>query len=140
MIANYGNNLPHLPLLTVVAGAYPPTGLSAEPDDLGNIKVSWTPPTLEDTMTGYQIFYKALGSGNIHESVPVCAGEDRHTLPNLEEGFVYTITMVTKSQHLPSTVAGPITATLGKRQTEAFCSMSLTFAQNLSHNSYSQLW
>lgn len=101
-------------LLTVVAGAHPPTGLSAEPNDLANIIVSWTPPTL-DTMTGYQIFYEALGSGNNHGSVHVCAGEDRHTLPNLEEGFVYNITMVTKSQHLPSTVAGPIIATLGKR-------------------------
>ena len=64
-------------------------------------------------MTGYQIFYEALGSSN-NDSVDVCAGENEHTLYNLHEGFVYVITMVTKSQHLPSTVAGPITVTLGK--------------------------
>ena len=64
-------------------------------------------------MTGYQIFYKALGSSN-NDSVDVCADGNQHILYNLQEGFVYNITMVTKSQHLPSTVAGPITVTLGK--------------------------
>ena len=65
-------------------------------------------------MTGYQIFYEALGSDNNHGSVDVCAGEDKRTLYNLQGGFVYNITMVTKSQQLPSTVAGPITVPLGK--------------------------
>ena len=65
-------------------------------------------------MTGYQIFYEALGSNNNSGSVDVCAGEDKRILSNLQEGFVYNITMVTKSQHLPSTVAGPITVPLGK--------------------------
>ena len=64
-------------------------------------------------MMGYQIFYEALGSSNNY-SVDVCTGENQHLLYNLQEGFVYNITMVTKSQHLPSTVAGPITVTLGK--------------------------
>ena len=64
-------------------------------------------------MMGYQIFYEALGSSN-NDSVDVCAGKNQHILYNLQEGFVYNITMVTKSQHLPSTVAGPITVTLGK--------------------------
>ena len=58
-------------------------------------------------MMGYQIFYEALGSSSSNnDSVDVCAGENQHILSNLHEGFVYNITMVTKSQHLPSTVAG----------------------------------
>ena len=65
-------------------------------------------------MAEYQIFYKALGSNNNSGSVNVSAGEDKHTQFKLPGGFVYNITMVTKSQHLPSTVAGPVTVTLGK--------------------------
>ena len=101
-------------LLTVVADASPPTGLSAVPINFEKIKVSWLPPTSGATVTGYQIFYKALGSVTDYGSVDIAANKKQHILYNLPGGFVYVITMVTKSQHLPSTVAGPIRATLGK--------------------------
>ena len=65
-------------------------------------------------MIGYQIFYRMLGSVTNHDSVDIAANKKQHTLSNFQGGFVYVITMVTKSQHLPSTVAGPIRATLGK--------------------------
>ena len=101
-------------LLTVVADASPPTGLSAVQINFDEIQVFWTRQTLETTVTGYQIFYIALGSDNIHGSVNVSAGIEKHTQFKLPGGFVYNITMVTKSQHLPSTVAGPVTVTHGK--------------------------
>ena len=65
-------------------------------------------------MTGYQIFYRALGSVTNYGSVDIAANKKQHILYNLQGGFVYIITMVTKSKHLPSAVAGPIRATLGK--------------------------
>ena len=65
-------------------------------------------------MIGYQIFYRMLGSVTNYGSVDIAANKKQHTLYNFPGGFVYVITMVTKSQHLPSTVVGPIRATLGK--------------------------
>ena len=70
-------------------------------------------------MTGYQIFYRMLGSDSNHVNVDIPANKKQHTLSKLQGGFVYTITMVTKSNHLPSTVTGSIRATLGKIYTEA---------------------
>ena len=99
-------------LLIVVADASPPTGLSAVPINSEEINVCWNPPTLGATK--YQIFYEALGSNNNSGSVNVFASVEKCTQLKLSGGFVYNITMVTKSQHLPSTVAGPITVTLGK--------------------------
>ena len=65
-------------------------------------------------MTGYRIYYRALGSVPYRGSVDVGANETQHIVSNLHEGFVYTITMVTRSQYFPSTVTAPIRATLGK--------------------------
>ena len=76
-------------------------------------------------MTGYRIYYIALGSVPYHGSEDVSANKTQHTLSNLHEGFVYTITMVTKSRYLPSTVSGSIRATLGKIHTEAECHLSM---------------
>ena len=122
---NNENNLPHYLcilkihynnfVLTVVVDASPPTNLSAVQINFGEIKVSWLQPPSGATITGHQIFYIALGSNINSGSVEVGAGEDKCTRFKLPEGFVYNITMVTKSQHLPSTVVGPITATLGKQ-------------------------
>ena len=99
---------------TFVAGATPPINLTADPDGPTSIKVSWLPPTSRVTVTGYQIFYRMLGSITNYGSVDIAANKKQHILYKLQGGFVYITTMVTKSQHLPSTVAGPIRATLGK--------------------------
>ena len=98
----------------IVADASPPTNLTADPDGPTSIKVSWLPPTSRVTVTGYQIFYRMLGSVTNYGSVDIAANKKQHTLYNLHEGFVYIITMVTRSQYLPSTVTAPIRATLGK--------------------------
>ena len=76
-------------------------------------------------MTGYRIYYSALDSVTNYGSENVGAKKTQHTLSNLCEGFVYTITMVTRSRYLPSTVTGPIRATLGKIYTEAECYLSM---------------
>ena len=101
-----------------VAGANLPTNITVEPIDPTSIKVSWTQPTSGAAVTGYRIYYRALGSVPYHGSEDVSGNKTQHTLSSLHEGFVYTITMVTKSRYLPSTVSGPIRATLGKIYTK----------------------
>ena len=65
-------------------------------------------------MTGYRIYYRVLHSITDHDSVDIGASETQQTLLNLEGGFVYTISIVTRSQHFPSTVTASVKATLGK--------------------------
>ena len=96
--------------LTVTA-ADPPTDLNVEQDGPTSIRVSWTVPTSVATVTGYQIYYLAEGDSG---SVPVDAGVTSYTLGNLQDGLTYNITMVALSVHLPSSVVGPETVTLGK--------------------------
>ena len=76
-------------------------------------------------MTGYRIYYIALGSVPYHGSEDVSANKTQHTLSNLHEGFVYIITMVTKSWYLSNTATGPIRATLGKIYIEVECHLSM---------------
>jgi len=74
-------------------------------------------------VVGYRINYHAERpqDGPInHGSVDVGASATQHTLSDLKPDLVYTITMVTKSQYLPSVVAGPVTAVLGKH-TDCYC-------------------
>ena len=66
------------------------------------VKVSWTPPICDDTVTGYQIFYQ---NRNI---VTVNASVTQYTIINLEPNINYTITMMALSEHLPSAVVGPV--------------------------------
>ena len=110
MITNQSDSF----IFTFVAGATPPTNLTANPVDPTSIKVSWTRPTSGAAVTGYRIYYRALGSVPYHGSVDVGANKTQHIVSNLRQGFVYIITMVTRSQYLPSTVTAPIRATLGK--------------------------
>ena len=68
-------------------------------------------------MVGYRMYYhaeRAQGGPINHGSVDVGASATQHTLSDLQGGVLYAVTMVTKSHYLPSTVAGPVTAVLGK--------------------------
>ena len=68
-------------------------------------------------MVGYRIYYQAERDqdGPIkYGSVDVDASVTQHTLSDLQVDLVYTITMVTNSHYLPSIMAGPVTAVLGK--------------------------
>ena len=106
-----------IPPLHIVTGASPPTNLSAQSASPTSIIVSWTPPASGATVVGYRINYQAEGSQDdptSHGSVDLGASANEHTLSDLEGGVLYTITMITMSQYLPSTVTGPVTVTLRK--------------------------
>ena len=95
----------------IPAAAEPPTGLNVEPVGFASARVSWTAPLSVATVTGYQIYYQAEGDWG---SVSVGAGVTNTTLSNLRSGLTYNITMVSLSMHLPSSVVGPQSVTLGK--------------------------
>ena len=102
---------------SVITGASPPTNLSAQPTSPTSIRVSWNPPASGPTVVGYQIYYQAEGSQDIHtdlSSVDIGASGTQHTLSALQGGIWYIITMVTKSQYLPSNVVGPVNISLRK--------------------------
>ena len=62
-------------------------------------------------MTGYRMYYHAVGDqGNID----INANETKYVLLGLQYGLSYTITMLTKSQHLPSRLSSSVRVTLGK--------------------------
>ena len=90
-----------VPILSSIA-ADPPTGLTAVKESETTVKVSWTPPTCGDTVTGYQIFYQRSNS------VIVTASVTQYTIINLEPNINYPITMMALSEHLPSAVVGPV--------------------------------
>ena len=114
--------------LTVTA-ADPPTDLNVEPVDPTSIRVSWTAPTSVATVTGYRIYYQAEGDSG---SVPINAGVTSYTLVHLQDGLTYNITMVALSIHLPSSVVGPETVTLGK---SLYLHIPCTY-----FNSYKYVW
>ena len=106
----------------------PPTNLklSADSDDSTQTTLSWT-PSQDSRVTGYRIYYTALGSTFNHR-VDVGTNKTKHTI-HLLRGFVYNITMVTRSQYLPSTVTTLISTTLGK--SNVVMSNSLLFKLHL---------
>ena len=66
---------------------------------------------MEDTMTGYRMYYRAVGDQG---SVDISDNETEYVLLGLQYGLSYTITMLTKSQHLPSRLSRSVRVTLGK--------------------------
>ena len=62
-------------------------------------------------MTGYRMYYQAVGDQG---SVDISANETEYVLLGLQYGLSYTITMVAKSQHLPSCLSSSVRVTLGK--------------------------
>ena len=90
-----------------------PTGLTAEqlPEEPGSFRVSWTPPASLTNLTGYRIYYSGASDSG---SVDVDASTTEVTIDNRTAGMTYTITMVALSPHLPSSVVGPVSVTLGE--------------------------
>ena len=59
--------------------------------------------------TGYVIYYQPEG-GVVH-SVNVTGGDtESYLLEGLQKGMTYQISIVALSEHLPSAVVGPVTA------------------------------
>ena len=76
-----------------------PTNLMAVQEGPTSIRVSWSPPTPLGNTTGYRIYYSGGSSG----SEDVSDGStDNYLLTGLQNGEIYTISIVAISQHLPS--------------------------------------
>ena len=88
-----------------------PTNLVAVQEGPTNIRVSWSPPTPLGDTTGYRIYYSGGSSG----SEDVSDGStDNHLLIGLQNGYIYTISIVATSQHLPSESIKVMNIRLGK--------------------------
>ena len=78
-----------------------PTAVSAEQFET-TLLVTWTPPTMGDTPTGYVVTYEASGSS---DSMTVTSGSISQLNFSISEvGVAYSVNIVTLSNHLPSTV------------------------------------
>ena len=67
-------------------------------EGLTSIRVSWSP---SEDATGYRIDYNS--SSNTSSSVDISGGStDNYTLIGLQNGDIYTISIVATSQHFPS--------------------------------------
>ena len=91
----------------------PPTGLSATQVGPTSIRVSWTAPVSEATVTGYRISYSG---GTDQGSVDVGASATEHTIiiTQPQSHLTYSISIITLSSNFPSSMAGPIMVTVGK--------------------------
>ena len=96
-------------ILPPVASA--PTNLMAVQEGLTSIRVSWSPPTPLGDTTGYRIYYSGGSSG----SEDVSDGStDNYLLTGLQNGYIYTISIMATSQHLPSESIKVMNIGLGK--------------------------
>ena len=89
-----------------------PTNLVAVQESLTSIRVSWRPPTPLGDTTGYRIYYSGGSSGN--EDVSDYS-IDKYLLTGLQNGEIYTISIMATSQHLPSeSIAADMEVMLGE--------------------------
>ncbi len=94
--------------------AGPPTDFSAvQVDGTTSVMVSWTAPTSGATPTGYRIYYQAAGYSTV---IPIDEGPTatERLLEGLLPETAYTIRMLTRSQHLPSSVTATEMITIGR--------------------------
>ena len=91
-----------------------PTNLIVEqlPQEPGSFRVSWTPPASSANLTVYRIYYSGANDSGSRD---VGASATNITIDSHTAGETYTITMVALSPHLPSSVIGPVTVTLGEK-------------------------
>ena len=79
----------------------PPTNVMAERESATSILVSWSPPDPLGDTTGYRIDYARTGGSSV--SVNVTGGDTREQeLTGLQNGAIYTISIVAISQGFPS--------------------------------------
>ncbi len=94
--------------------AGPPIDVSAvQVDSNTTVMVSWTAPTSGATPTGYRIYYRGAGDSTV---IPIDTGPTatERLLEGLSAGTTYAIRMLTRSQHLPSSVTDPEMVTIGR--------------------------
>ena len=95
----------------------PPIGLSATQVGHTSIRVSWTAPVSGATVTGYRISY----SGGTDRGIVDVAIDHTITIPQSQSPLTYSISIITLSSSFPSSMAGPITVTVGKYNAYSFC-------------------
>ena len=98
----------------------PPTDFNATQVGPTSIRVSWTAPVSGATVTGYRISYSG---GADQGSVDVAASATDHTITitQPQSPQTYSISIITLSSSFPSSMAGPITVTVGKCNACPFC-------------------
>ena len=98
----------------IFSGPPPPTNVAAEQDGPTSIRVTWTPPSSLDGVTGYRISYTGGSSG----SVTINGGNNNsHILIGLINGETYTLSVTTTSMDLLSEDADASEISLGKYRT-----------------------
>ena len=85
--------------------------MTAVQEDPTSIQVSWSPPAPLRVTTGYRIYYSGGSSGS--EDV-IGSSTHNYTLPGLQNGESYNISLVATSQHLPSESIAADIVTLGE--------------------------
>ena len=98
----------------MLAGAPPPTNFNAEHVGEGRIKVTWTQVTDGDAR-GYRIYYKLEPDGDENVFQDVDGRNTEEATIEVTAGGVYSITIVTRTEILPSEVEGPVNVTVGKK-------------------------
>ena len=98
-------------LISLPPAPSPPSGVNVSQTGLGNVLVSWTPPSGEPAVTGYIIYYQQDGGQRLSLSAGRTA--TTATITGLIVHVGATITMVATSSTLPSleTPAQTITIT-----------------------------
>ena len=94
---SFAHTLIHTLTYTVASS---PTELKVVQEDSTSIRLTWTPPSPLGDTTGYTILYS---TGNTTDSREISGGRvSEAELTGLEEGGDYSISLVGRSQHLPS--------------------------------------
>ena len=81
------------------AAPAPPTGVTAVQVGPTSVTVSWTQ---SGTVTEYWIYYVSAGGEDSGSAGPMDITGTSHTLDNLQDGLIYTITVIAVGEHLPS--------------------------------------
>ena len=92
-----------------VAGKPTNLSLAAVQQSNTSIEVSWESPG--SPATGYVIYYQPKG-GEVSSLDISGRSNTRKLLEGLESGVTYSISIVAVSDHLPSAVVGPVTASM----------------------------
>ena len=100
--------------LSISAAGLPNDFSAVQVDGTTSVMVSWTEITSGATPTGYRIYYQAAGD-QMYSTVDIEGSTaTEHLLEDLSIDTTYTIRMVARSEHLPSSVTGTELFTIGR--------------------------
>ena len=79
--------------------------MTAVQDGPTSIRISWTPPSSLGDTTGYRIYY--TGAGGSSDSADINGFSNTHTLMELTNGEIYTISIVGRSSSSATVLPSP---------------------------------